>query len=69
MKPPIKAEVSIDAEFYLSEDGQVYVRKLVTNELPAMLSCQLIDVLNQTIMNYYNHRPYDQNYVDSNQIP
>ena len=67
MKPPIKAEVSIDAEFYLTEDGEVYFQKLVTNELPVYLSGQLIESLSQTLLNYYEKRNNKHNH-DSNSI-
>lgn len=34
-------------------DGQVYIKKMNTNEMPAMLTFALIDALNKTIVEYY----------------
>lgn len=34
-------------------DGQVFVDKINTNEIPAMLTWRLIEALNKTIIEYY----------------
>ena len=35
------------------KDGKVYIKKMNTNEMPAMLTFNLIEVLNNTIVEYY----------------
>lgn len=34
-------------------DGQVYVKNMVTNEMPATLTLNIIEALNKTIVEYY----------------
>ncbi len=34
-------------------DGQVYIKKMDTNEMPATLTFNLIEALNNTIVEYY----------------
>lgn len=34
-------------------DGQVYIKKMNTNEMPATLTFALVDALNKTIVEYY----------------
>lgn len=34
-------------------DGQVFVDKMNTNEIPAMLAWRIIEALNKTIIEYY----------------
>ncbi|MCR8892425.1 hypothetical protein [Bacteroides sp. ET336] len=34
-------------------DGQVYIKKMNTNEMPATLTFNLIEALNNTIVEYY----------------
>lgn len=35
-------------------DGQVYIKKMNTNEMPAMLAFGIIEALNNTIVEYYS---------------
>lgn len=35
-------------------DGQVFIKKMNTNEMPATLTFALVDALNKTIVEYYN---------------
>lgn len=35
-------------------DGQVYIKKMNTNEKPVTLTFNLIEALNKTIVEYYN---------------
>lgn len=41
-------------------DGQVYVKNMVTNEMPATLTFNLIEALNKTIVEYYNNENKDE---------
>lgn len=34
-------------------DGQVYIKKMVTSEMPAILTFNIVDALNKTIVEYY----------------
>lgn len=34
-------------------DGQVYIKKMNTNEMPAMLAFSLMEALNKTIVEYH----------------
>lgn len=34
-------------------DGQVYIKKMNTNEMPAMLAFNLMEALNMTIVEYH----------------
>lgn len=34
-------------------DGQVYIKKMNTNEMPAMLTFRLMEALNKTIVEYH----------------
>lgn len=34
-------------------DGQVFIKKMNTNEMPATLTFALVDALNKTIVEYY----------------
>lgn len=34
-------------------DGQVYIKKMVTSEMPVTLTFNLIEALNKTIVDYY----------------
>lgn len=34
-------------------NGQVYIKKMNTNEMPAMLTFRLMEALNKTIVEYY----------------
>lgn len=39
-------------------DGQVYIKKMNTNEMPAILTFNLMEALNKTIVEYYkNEKP------------
>ena len=35
-------------------DGQVYIKKMNTNEMPTMLAFGIIEALNNTIVEYYS---------------
>lgn len=35
------------------KDGQVYIKNMVTNEMPATLTFNIIEALNKTIVEYY----------------
>lgn len=35
------------------KDGQVFIKKMITNEMPAMLTFGIIEALNNTIVEYY----------------
>lgn len=35
------------------KNGQVYIKKMNTNEMPAILTFNIIDALNKTIVEYY----------------
>lgn len=35
------------------KDGQVFIKKMITNEMPAMLTFGIIEALNNTIVGYY----------------
>lgn len=35
------------------KDGEVFIKKMNTNEMPATLTFALIDALNKTIVEYY----------------
>lgn len=35
------------------KDGQVFIKKMNTNEMPATLTFALVDALNKTIVEYY----------------
>lgn len=35
------------------KNGQVYIKKMNTNEIPAILTFNIIDALNKTIVEYY----------------
>lgn len=35
------------------KDGKVFVNKMNTNEIPAMLAWRIIEALNKTIIEYY----------------
>lgn len=45
--------IEIDASLEY-RDGEVYIKKMVTNEMPVTLTFNLIEVLNKTIVEYYN---------------
>lgn len=34
-------------------DGQVFIKKMNTNEMPAILTFNIVDALNKTIVEYY----------------
>lgn len=36
-----------------NRDGQVYIKKMNTNEMPVTLTFNLIEALNKTIVEYY----------------
>lgn len=36
------------------KDGEVFIKKMNTNEMPATLTFALVDALNKTIVEYYN---------------
>lgn len=49
-----KNNLKIELETILEyRDGQVFVDKMNTNEIPAMLTWRLIEALNKTIIEYY----------------
>jgi hypothetical protein len=35
------------------KDGEVFIKKMNTNEMPATLTFALVDALNKTIVEYY----------------
>lgn len=35
------------------KNGQVYIKNMVTNEMPATLTFNIIEALNKTIVEYY----------------
>lgn len=35
-------------------DGEVFIKRLVTNEIPALLTFELIESLKNTIVKYFN---------------
>lgn len=41
-------------------DGQVYIKKMNTNEMPAILTFNLMEALNKTIVEYYNNENKDE---------
>lgn len=49
-KNNLKIELNTILEY---RDGQVFVDKMNTNEIPAMLAWRLIEALNKTIIEYY----------------
>lgn len=46
----LKIELDTILEY---KDGQVFVHKMNTNEIPAMLAWRIIEALNKTIIEYY----------------
>lgn len=52
--------IEIDASFEY-RDGEVYVKRLVTNEMPIILSGNLILALSKTIEEYYLKRGNNEN--------
>lgn len=46
----LKIELDTILEY---KDGQVFVHKMNTNEIPAMLTWRIIKALNNTIIEYY----------------
>ena len=40
--------------------GQVYIKKMNTSEMPATLTFNLIEALNNTIVEYYNNENKDE---------
>lgn len=36
------------------KDGEVFIKKMNTNEMPATLTFGLLNALNKTIVDYYN---------------
>ena len=38
------------------KDGQVYIKNMVTNEMPDTLTFNIIEALNKTIVEYYKKR-------------
>lgn len=42
------------------KNGQVYIKKMNTNEIPATLTFNLIEALNNTIVEYYNNENKDE---------
>lgn len=65
MDKTIIATIEIDTVMELRNDGEVYIKKIVTNQMPALLSLQLIDALNKTIVQYYNSKSNDTRDPDS----
>ena len=41
-------------------DGQVYIKKMNTSEMPVTLTFNLIEALNKTIVEYYNNENKDE---------
>lgn len=35
------------------KDGEVFIKKMNTNEMPAILTFNIVDALNKTIVEYY----------------
>lgn len=49
-----KNNLKIELETILEyRDGQEFVDKMNTNEIPAMLAWRIIETLNKTIIDYY----------------
>jgi hypothetical protein len=46
----LKIELDTILEY---KDGQVFVHKMNTNEIPAILAWRIIEALNNTIIEYY----------------
>lgn len=46
----LKIELDTILEY---REGQVFVNKMNTNEIPAMLAWRIIETLNKTIIDYY----------------
>ena len=42
------------------KDGQVFIKKMITNEMPAMLTFGIIEALNNTIVEYYKGKQWKQ---------
>lgn len=42
------------------KNGQVYIKKMNTSEMPATLTFNLIEALNNTIVEYYNNENKDE---------
>lgn len=60
MKTPIQCltlnenKIMIEIDTILEyKDGKVFVNKMNTNEIPAMLAWRIIEALNKTIIEYY----------------
>ena len=45
-------------------DGQVYIKKMVTSEMPATLTFAIIEALNKTIVEYYKKRQEMKKFED-----
>lgn len=42
------------------KNGQVYIKKMNTSEMPTTLTFNLIEALNNTIVEYYNNENKDE---------
>ena len=42
------------------KNGQLYIKKMNTSEMPATLTFNLIEALNKTIVEYYNNENKDE---------